>query len=357
EGNAPGAPAARPHPQEAATNRREVFRLGATSMALGLSESIRRGPDLLEQALDNGNAGAGRLVFLENEADRLGAAVVKVPPAGLVPETLLHLTSVRELLTCRQSLGAQRRLTMVASRLSVVMGEIMFNTNNFPLARRWYTTAVRAADEAGDRYTADIALASSAYLPTYAGDPRAVLAIVMPRLEAAVGATPALAWMWGFAALAHATLGDRAAFERANDRSRIMLDRCKRETLYPGIFSYLPEKQAFYEARGWADLGHVDMAGGAAARALAAFDPTLTTNRALVRFSHASALAKSGQVEEACSVATAAIRDPHTYQSISVVLRAHEFDGLLGTTGMATAEWREALAGIRAPDPVTLFSS
>ncbi|MEU8268869.1 hypothetical protein AB0B89_17065 [Sphaerisporangium sp. NPDC049002] len=352
-----GVHAMRPDPREAATKRREVFQLGATTLALGLSESILRGPDLLEQVLDSGNVGEGRLLSLENEADRLGESVVKVPPAGLLPEALLQLNSVRELLTGRQSIEAQRRLARVGSKLSIVVGEIMFCTNNFLLARRWYAAAARAAEEAGDRYMADIALASSAYLPTYAGDPRGTLARVMPRLERSVGATPAIAWLWGFAALAHATLGDRAAFERANDRSRGTLDRCSGDTLQPGVFSYLPEKQAFYEARGWADLGNVDGAGRAASRALAAFDPTLTTNPALVRFSHASALAKSGQIEEACCVATAAIRDPHTYQSITVVLRAHEFDALLAPTGAATADWREALADVRAPDPATLLNT
>src|SRR5262245_35171863 len=48
----PGVQHARPDSREAATNRREVFQLGATTMALGLTESILRGPDLFEQALD-----------------------------------------------------------------------------------------------------------------------------------------------------------------------------------------------------------------------------------------------------------------------------------------------------------------
>ncbi|MEU9884145.1 hypothetical protein [Sphaerisporangium sp. NPDC051011] len=352
--NGAGVPPTRPDSREAATNRREVFHLGAATLALGLTESIWRGPDLLEQALDANNIGEARLLHLETEADRLGQRVVKVPPATLLPDALLQLGSTRELLAHRQPIEVQRRLARVGSKLSLVMGEIMFCSNHFPLARRWYASAVRAAEEAGDGYLVDMALASSAYLPTYSADPHGVLALVTPRLEQAVGATPAIAWLWGFSALAHAALGDRGAFERANNKSRLILDRCSDEMLQPGIFSFRPEKQAFYEARGWADLGNVEGAGEAATRALAGFDPTLTTNPALVRFSHATALAKAGHAEEACQIATVAIRDPHTYQSITVVLRAHEFDALLGTSGSATVDWREALAGIRAPDPSTV---
>jgi hypothetical protein len=292
------------------------------------------------------------LLYLEDEADRLGELVVKAPPTGLLSAALVHLGSIRELLAHRQPIKAQRRLVRVGAKLSIVVGEIMFCANHWPSARRWYTIAARAADEAGDRYLADIALASAAYLPTYSADPHGVLAHVMPRLEQATGATPAIAWLWGFAAMAHATLGDRAAFERANNRSRTVLERCPADMLRPGIFSFQSEKQSFYEARGWADLGDARESEEAATRALAAFDPTLTSNPALVRFSHATALVKVGQTEEACRIATAAMQDPHTFPTMAVVLRAYEFDTLLTRTAYPAPEWRATLADLRAPSPV-----
>jgi hypothetical protein len=273
-----------------------------------------------------------------------------------MPETLQHHVSVRESLTHRQPVEAQRRLARVGSKLSTIAAEILFNCNQYPLARRWYSAASRAAGEGGDRYLADIALASSAYLPTYSGDPRGVLAHVTPRLEQAVGATPAIAWLWGFAALAHAALGDRAAFERANEKSRSVLNRCSPDLLQPGIFSFLPEKQAFYEARGWADLGDVEGTGKATSRALQTYDPTDSSDPTLVRLAYACVLAKQGEIEEACRVGTEAIRDPHTLPVISVVVRAHEFDDLLKACGSATADWREALSELRPPSPAALMA-
>ncbi|MCT9929414.1 hypothetical protein N5079_04190 [Planotetraspora sp. A-T 1434] len=351
-----GVPQTRPEHREAATNRREVFHLGAMSITAGLIESVYRGPDLLEQILDSTTASESRILFLENEAARLGQKVEKVLPASLLSEVVLRLSSVRELLTERQPVEAQRRLARVASKLSIVVGEILFNTNQFSLANRWWTAAARAADEAGDRCLADLALTSAALVPTYSGDPRGVLAMVSPRLERAVGATPPIAWLWGLAALAHATLGDRAAFERAINRSRTTLERCPPDSLFPGILSFQPERHAFYEARGWADVGDVQGTARATDRALAAYDPTVSSDPALVRFAHATALVKAGEVEEACRIAIAAITNPHTLPVISVVVRAHEFDTSLGSGGVATRDWREVLADLRAPDPAALFA-
>ncbi|MEV6866243.1 hypothetical protein AB0M44_35275 [Streptosporangium subroseum] len=128
---------------------------------------------------------------------------------------------MRDLLGQRQPADVQQRLARVGARLATVVGEILFNSNQFPLARRWYLAAARAAREAGDTYLADIALAGGAYLPIYAGEPREVLAHVLPRLDQGPAPTPAIAWLLGFAAKAYVSLGDRTGFERAIEASRI----------------------------------------------------------------------------------------------------------------------------------------
>ncbi len=341
--------------QEAATNRREMFQLGAVTMTAGLLDNALRGPDLLEQLLDSTTVSEARLHHLETEADRLGQ---KVPPTSLLSEALLYLASVRELLSHRQPLDTHRRLACIGSKLSIVVGEIMFCANQYPLARRWFAAATRAADEAGDRALADLALASTALIPTYSADPNGTLALVFPRLDLqGVAATPALAWMWGFAALAYATLGDRDAFERAVNRSRMTLGRCAPNAVRPGILSFQPERLTFYEARGRADLGDLPGTAEAANRALAVNNSAdSSSDPALVRFAYACALAKSGEIEEACHLATTAIRDPNIAHNITVVVRAHEFDALLDHSGSATGDWREALAEIRSPDP-TMFAA
>lgn len=235
---------------------------------------------------------------------------------------------------------------------STVMGEILFNEGQFALAHSWYVVARRAAREAGDQYLADIAMAGDTYLATYTPDPRAVLTTVDPRLETKHAASPAIAWLWGFKAKAHAMLGDRNSFDVAISKAHQALDSSPRNLVQPGIFSFLPEKLAFYEARGLVDLRRTEEASVAAERAITLYDFSETTEPALVRFEQASAFAQAGEIQEACRVATAAVLDQHTYHGVTVVTRAKEFDRLLGPSNCGVVHnWRELLASLRPPQP------
>jgi hypothetical protein len=341
--------------QEAATNRRQMFQLGVISMTSGLASNLVHGPDWLERALDATSVHERRLLFLETEAEHIAEQMEKLPAGRLLHETLSCLSSVRDLLSQRQPSDVQHRLARLGAKLSILIGQVVFNHSQFVLARSWYRAAIRAADEAGDRPLADLALASIALIPTYSDDPNGVLIEITSRLEnQGMTATPAIAWLWGFSALAHAKLGNRSAFDRAINNSRSTLSRCAPEMMRPGCLSFLPERHTFYQARGLADLGDVNGTRRATLEALAAYDPTDNTDPALVRFAYASVLAKSGEAEEACRVAGLAISDPHIFPSIPVVVRAHEFDALLDPKAPSTRDWREVLADVQAPDPSSL---
>lgn len=80
----------------------------------------------------------------------------------------------------------------------------------------------------------------------------------------------------------------------------------------------------------------------AAARAMALYDPSETMEPALVRFEHATALLASGEIDEACAVATSAITNAHTYVGLTVTKRAKQFDSALGgLRTKAVSEWRQ----------------
>ncbi|PZG41216.1 hypothetical protein C1I98_21575 [Spongiactinospora gelatinilytica] len=336
--------------EEDPTNRRDLFRLGGQTLAGGITAALARGPNELWQTLDSATVGPSRLAVLRRAADQLGEQVVKLPPATLLQDTIIQLSSVHDLLRSRQPTAVQQELARTSAKLATVVGEILFNLNQFSLAANWYAAAGRAAEEAGDRYLADIALAGSTYLPTYSQDPQAVLGNVMPRLEGSPPATAAIAWLWAFAAKAYADLGQRHMFEAAINASQEALDRCPPGSSRPGIFSFLPEKKDLYEAYGYGVLGNADKAADAAARSLARYDLTDTTEPALVRFEHAAALARAGEKEEACRLAVTTIEDPRTYPGVAVVWRARRFDTLLGDeVCVAVREWRERLRGFRVP--------
>lgn len=336
--------------EERATDRREFLNMSGGVMAMTVFDRLWSEPDRMHASLDRGSVSLTRVDELRQEAERLGVQAVRVAPAEVVHEALFGFREIRKLINEKQSLSVQRQLAVCGAMLATVLGEIVFVQGQFSLARRWYGIAGRAAKEAGDRYLVDVALAGSTYLPMYAPDPRAVLDNVVPRLESPHAPSPAVAWLWAFRAKAHAMLGDRLSFERSIDRAHQALNNSTPTLLRPGIFSFLPEKLAFYEARGWVELNNAERASTAAERAISLYDFSETQEPALVRFEQASAFVQAGELAEACRIATDALSDRRTYHSVTVVARANEFDRLIGpAVSHVVRDWREVLTAVRAP--------
>jgi tetratricopeptide (TPR) repeat protein len=333
ESHSPELPEVNGHQSEAEvskTQRREFFATAGSAVIGAMLPALDREPDLIEMTLDRGTVSSGKVIRLENIADDLGIRVVRQPPLTVLEPAQRALVTIRMLLEARQPTAIQVRLVRTLAKLNTVVGEILFNENRFERAKHWYRTAEYAANDAGDQYLADIALAGQSYLPTYSQDPRGVISLVSPRLDSNAASSPAVAWLWGMRARAHAALGESNEFDRSIERARECLASASDELVIPGIFSFVPEKLAFYEASGAVLLRRPERALEASETALSLYDMTETTEPALTKLERASALAQSGEVSEACRVAIDAISDPRTYQSITVRTRAHRFDELLG---------------------------
>jgi hypothetical protein len=332
-------------------NRRELIYYSGAALAGAFLEQVLYEPGRMHAALDTSSVSDDRIAEFQHDAAVLGVRVVKASHDDLLPEAMSRFHEVRRLVGVKQTLHAQRALARLGAMFGTVVGEILFNQGQFPLAGRWYGVARRAAMEAGDTYLADIALAGSTYLPMYSADPRGVLDRVTPRLAERPPASPAIAWLWGFKAKAHALLNERAQFQDAVEQGRTTLDGSAPDLIRPGIFSFLPEKLAFYEARGWVELRDVHSASAAAEWALARYDLSEINEPALVRFERASAFVQAGEIAEGCRIASAAILDPRTYHSITVFTRAREFDKLLDPASQdeGVREWKEVLRSLRLP--------
>lgn len=322
--------------------RRLLLACIGAGLAGQAADMVASEPEKMLATLDAGSMSERRLGFFEQSVQALGARVVQVPPHELLQLTLDQFRAVRGSLAERQATHHQIRLVRTAGRLANVVGEILFNEGHFGQAQMWYTTAIHAAQDIGDRYSEDIALAGLAYLPTYSDNPKEVLNLLGPRLEENPGHGPAAAWLWGMAARAHASLGNFDGFARSIARSEQALENVPADQLSIGIFSFRPEKLAFYQAIGYSRLGRTAETARAAARAIELYDPSETMEPALVRFEHATALLGSGEVDEACAVATRAITNGHTYVGLTVTKRAEQFDSALSTfQGRAVADWRQ----------------
>ncbi|HEY9474432.1 MAG TPA: hypothetical protein VIS06_11345, partial [Mycobacteriales bacterium] len=272
-------------------------------------------------------------------------------------DTLATFRTVRGLIGMQQRTADRVRLVRTASKLALVMGQILFDEGELRPSRRWYGTARSAALDIGDQFLADLALGGSCYVPMYFGDPREVIRLVSTRIEGKHPAdSPAVSWLWASKAKAHAALGERTAFGHAINRSREILDAAPADLNGPGIFAFRPGKLAFYEATGCIRLRDTDGAIKAADRALNLYASDTTfggnQNPALIRLDKASALVQSGEIVEGCRVATGAIVDENTYPGSTVVHRAQEFNELLGPNTTAPArDWRDALHTVTTKRP------
>jgi transcriptional regulator with XRE-family HTH domain len=324
--------------------RRTALRAGGALLVGGLVEALDSEPDAMNNALDSSNVSDERLRYFEATADRLGIDVIQVTPTEILGATVSHFRSVRRLVREQQKTAHRIRLIRAGAQYATVVGEILFNQGNFELATMWYRTAYHAAIDAGDQYLADIALAGQSYIPTYGDDPRGVLRITDARLSQGPAPTPAIAWLWGFKAKAHAVLGDAEQARRSIERARSTLAASAPELIRPGIFSFVPEKLSLYEAGAYVVLGEAGPAAAAAQRALDGYDMRETTEPALARFERASALAQAGELDEACRLAASTVLDPRTYPSVSVRGRAHRFDAMISDRRTAAVRhWRTVM--------------
>src|SRR5260370_6392887 len=327
--------------------RRDFVALGGFAVGSQVFGLLERELDMIHMTLDRGTTSEERTSYFEGIADDLGVQVVKVAPATALRPVWMTLHSIRALLEERQPTRQQIRLVRVSAKLSTVIGEIMFNVGEFSKAHDWYKTAEHAAYDVGDQYLVEIALAGQAYLPTYSNDRRGVLALLMPRLEADPTPSPAIAWLWGFKARAHAALSESDQFQRSIECARECLARSPEEMIIPGIFSFLPEKLAFYEATGAVRLNEPDSAVTAADRALSLYDPSETTEPTLAKLERASALAQAGEIPQACRVAKDALLGPNTYHGVTVRTYARRLDQTIrGIQSPETSEWRQVLAQV-----------
>jgi transcriptional regulator with XRE-family HTH domain len=330
--------------------RRTALRAGGALLIGGLVEALDSEPDAMNSALDTTNISNERLDYFETTAERLGVDVIQLLPTRILSNTVSHFRSVRRLVREQQKTEHRVRLVRTGAQYATVIGEILFNQGSFDLATIWYRTAYHAAVDIGDRYLADIALAGQSYIPTYSDDPNGVLRITDARLDRRVTSTPAVAWLWGFKAKAHAALGQADQARNAFSEARSALDESTPSLVRPGIFSFVPEKLAFYEAAAYVTLGDTVNASQAADHALTQYDLRENTEPALVRFERASALVQSGDLDEACRYAAGTVLDPRTYPSVTVRTRAKKFDAMLPDRGtVAVDEWRHVMAEMNEP--------
>jgi hypothetical protein len=329
------------------TLRRDFLGLGGAVAAVSLSDLLESELNRISITLSRGSASDQRLAYLEQLADDLGVQIASAAPMTTLQPALSALASARALLDERQPTRAQARLVAVTAKLSLVIGVEAFQLGGVRQAREWHKAAQYAASDAGIQYLADIALAQQAFEPLYSGRLTDVVRLIDPRLDSGPSPSPAIAQLWGIKARAHAALGERDNFKRSIESGQNCLDGSGSEHIGPGILSFHPANLAFYETTGAVMLSDLGGALNAAERALALFAAAESYDRSLVGLERACALAKAGEVSEACNAAKAVVLDPRTHYCIPVREYARRFSAeIRASSSPGAREWRETLTAI-----------
>jgi hypothetical protein len=325
--------------------RRELLKIfGGVVAAANLPGLLENELNRMHITLSRGSASEERLAYLEQCADDLGILVASAAPMAALRPALAALTSVRALLDERQPTRFQAQLVAVSAKLSLIVGVEAFQLGQVKLAREWHKAAQYAASDAGIQYLADIALAQQAFVPLYSGKPAEVVRLITPRLESNPSPSPAVSQLWGIKARAHAALGEKDNFRRSIGNGQDCLGHSEPGHIGPGILSFHPANLAFYETTGAVALNDLGNSLDAATRALALFAATESYDRALVGLERACALAKAGEISEACHAAKSVILDPRTYYCTPVREYARKFSEEIRPASSPDArEWREVL--------------
>lgn len=212
-------------------------------------------------------------------------------------------------------------------------------------ARQHYAQAVRFAERAQQPLLSSMMLQGRGTFAIRSGDPQeGVLLLQAASQELDMAAAPegVYARLAAFEALGHAAMGDRAAALAELRKSEAVSDSGRGDLQWPWIFPFDEGSAARYQASSFAMLDDLPAAQAAYEVALPAL--SMPRPRAEMQADHARALARAGQVDEACALALEALMVGHRYGFERIVREVRALRGELPSVTREAADLDAALA-------------
>ncbi|MGW1742421.1 hypothetical protein ACWCPQ_26850 [Nocardia sp. NPDC001965] len=217
-------------------------------------------------------------------------------------------------------------------------------------ARQRYAEAIRYAERTHHPLLVSYMTASLGHYAVETGDALAGLNLLRTASAQMGRDVPdsAGAWMASLLAVAHAANSDRTATLRMLHRAEHLADRQRGEPRWPWVFVFDSAKAARYQSSALARLGDHRAARNAfalAAPALAAAKP-----RALAQVEQAHVLARIGDIEGGCSLATEALEVGLRYRSERITRLARDYRASLPPRTREARALDNALAALYRQD-------
>ncbi|GGL88234.1 hypothetical protein [Micromonospora yangpuensis] len=275
----------------------------------------------LDEALAAASVASGQLELIEQA---VGEHMRVYPSAA--PQVMLSLVAadcreVQVLSLRRQPAAVQSRLSGAAALLATMCADALMRLGEVAEARRWYGTAVHAADDSGEARFRVLVRAQAAMLPYYFGDPAQTVALA----DAALAVTPVASSPGALAAAGRArALARIGAVEQARsaiDQARRLFDQAGDEDT-DVAFRFPAKRLLFYLSGAYTWLGATGEAYRVQDEALRLYGaaPAVPIDAALIALDRSMCLARDRRATEAVATARDVVTDLPETQRTEIIL-------------------------------------
>jgi hypothetical protein len=305
--------------------RRRFLELAGVAMLSGLDdrlEIVRRGFDWALGA----ESSSLDVEDWERTAHAYGREVLTGSPAQLLPNLIADFDELRTVFASPLPATAQRDLTRVAGQLAALIAIDQVGLGAHQAARRWWRTARRAADRAGDPALQAFVRGRQAVMALYGGHEPGEIILMAENAVAASQGIPCAGAVSGLAAEAQA-LSVMADAKRARATLGTLSDVFERlpddvAHARSSVYGWSEQKLRHVESYVFTRLGETRLAQRAQDQADHLYPATNRPGRAQVRLHRAECLIIDGDIVEGVRYASSVLEELPEGQRTDLVMES-----------------------------------
>ncbi len=266
----------------------------------------------------------------------------------LMSGVLGHLHTVTDLVGASGATAQRTRLSGIAGEISLIAGQMAFDTNDHTAARGYYRAAAEAALEANNQSLYAVAFARSSFTYLENGDSMRALALISKAEATPIPGEDKLlqGWISAIQAEVHASLHEETACQIALDRAESQIESGGVSDRYWTGFG--ASRLTGYRSVCLLWLGKPQQALVHLNALLEQLEPQSERRRARILADMATAYAQLGEVDEACQLAGNALTVARKTRQVAVEPRLQRFR-------TAISPWQDH-AGVRHFDEQLLLA-
>ncbi|WP_346533805.1 hypothetical protein [Micromonospora sp. DPT] len=275
----------------------------------------------LDEALAASSVVPRQLELIEQAAGEHMRVYPSASPQIMLSLLAADCREVQVLSLRRQPAAVQARLSGVAALLATMCADALMRLGDVAEARRWYGTAIHAADDSGEARFRVLVRAQAAMLPYYFGDPAQTVAMADAALAVTSIASSSGALAAAGRARALARIGAAEQARSAVDQARRLFDQAGDEDT-DVAFRFPAKRLLFYLSGAYTWLGDTGEAYRVQDEALRLYGavPAVPIDVALIALDRSICLARDRRATEAAVTALDAVADLPEAQRTEIIL-------------------------------------